>query len=453
MAEPVINESPGLGWLQRPLLADAVLVVGLAAVSLVWGRAVFLGGKAPILFGAGWSAAVAAWWITTGMALGVLLLRRRFPVSVLLVTAGVVGYHMARGWAALPADAAAPIALFSVVVRRPRAVSMAAAVGGLVAVLGWTSYVDHVDAMPQKTAFRGSYGDSRTLSAYQKKLVVGKDGLLVGIGKSGMTPTGRLPPTAWGGFPVLALVIGLAWLAGQSSRHRHAHLAALAQRARDLERDRVREAELATAAERARISRELHDVVAHGLSVMVIQAQGGAAELTTRPEHTQDALEAIITTGRQSLAEMRRLLGVLRDPAGQDPQLEPQQGIADLPLLVARLREAGMPIDLDIDELPPALPVAVQVSAYRTVQEALTNVVKHAGPGASAVVRLRHEDDLLVIAVTDDGRGPAPTDGDGHGLRGMRERAKLLGGDLQAGPRPGGGFQIRVRLPMGLTTA
>jgi signal transduction histidine kinase len=186
---------------------------------------------------------------------------------------------------------------------------------------------------------------------------------------------------------------------------------------------------------------------------MVIQAQGGAAELTTRPEHTQDALEAIITTGRQSLAEMRRLLGVLRDPAGQDPQLEPQQGIADLPLLVARLREAGMPIDLDIDELPPALPVAVQVSAYRTVQEALTNVVKHAGPGASAVVRLRHEDDLLVIAVTDDGRGPASTDGDGHGLRGMRERAKLLGGDLQAGPRPGGGFQIRVRLPMGLTTA
>jgi len=206
-----------------------------------------------------------------------------------------------------------------------------------------------------------------------------------------------------------------------------------------------RQAEQAAAAERARIARELHDIVAHHLSVVVLHAAGarasGGADLQT--------LEEIEHSGRQALTETRRLFGVLRDP-DEETGRAPQPGISDLPALAGSLRAAGLEVSLSIDGDHAALPPAVNVSAYRIVQEALTNVLKHAGP-ARAEVTVGCAESAVTIEVTDDGPGsqapPALTGG--QGLAGMRERVALFGGDLRAGPRPGGGFAVCARLPVG----
>ena len=212
-----------------------------------------------------------------------------------------------------------------------------------------------------------------------------------------------------------------------------------------------RQAEQATAAERARIARELHDIVAHHLSVVVLHAAGARASGGADPA----TLEEIEHSGRQALIETRRLFGVLRDPDEQTGRA-PQPGISELPALVGSLRAAGLEATLSIDGDHTALPPAVNVSAYRIVQEALTNVLKHAGP-ARAEVTVGCADRAVTIEVTDDGPGnPAPPAGPGEGevgggqgLAGMRERVALFGGDLRAGPRPGGGFTVRARLPIG----
>jgi signal transduction histidine kinase len=206
-----------------------------------------------------------------------------------------------------------------------------------------------------------------------------------------------------------------------------------------------RQAEQAAAAERARIARELHDIVAHHLSVVVLQAAGARA--SGRPAGA--VLEKIENSARQALEETSRLLNVLRDPE-EDAGLAPQPGIDDLDALAASVRAAGLPVNLVIDGGLAALPAAVGVSVYRIVQEALTNVLKHAGP-ARAEVTIGCEQDTVTIEVTDNGAGQhgnGQADG-GHGLAGMRERAAVFGGELTAGPRPGGGFAVRARLPLG----
>jgi signal transduction histidine kinase len=430
-------------WLRRPAVADAGLVLVLAVASVVWARVTFVDGKAEVLFGTGWVAVLIAWWTTAGIALGALFVRRRFPALVFLVTGAVALYHMSQGWGALPVDAAAPLALLSVVAHRRRAISTAITVGTLVAAFGWAQYTGRLDTAP-RSVFSGS---ASAIPLWKTQRVNPTPVAKVYLASHPPWRT-SLPSTGWGGFPVLGLVTGLAWLAGQNSRHRRAYLDTLLQRTRDLERDRTRQAEQAVAAERSRISRELHDVVAHGLSVIVVQAQGGAAELNTRPEHTRQALEAIVTTGRESLTEMRRMLDIVRGPMPNEAPWEPQPGLAALPHLVGRLRQAGLRVEIEAGGLS-GIPAGVDVSAFRMVQEALTNVVKHGGRDAAAMVRLRRSEELLHIEVTDDGIGPQSVGDSGHGLRGIRERVALLGGELDAGPGPDGGFQVRVRLPVG----
>ncbi|MEU3599745.1 sensor histidine kinase [Streptomyces sp. NPDC006798] len=255
---------------------------------------------------------------------------------------------------------------------------------------------------------------------------------------------------------ILTVPFALAWVLGDSVRTRRAYFAQLEERARRLEREREAQSKVAVAAERARIARELHDVVAHNVSVMVVQADGAAYVLDAAPDQAKQALETISTTGRQALAEMRRLLGVLR--TGDDPEsgeYVPQPDVQQIEDLVEQVRGSGLTVDFRIEGTPRPLPSGVELTAYRIVQEALTNTRKHGGPEAGASVRLVYFDDGLGLLVEDDGRGAAHelyedggADGQGHGLIGMRERVGMVGGTLDAGPRPGGGFRISALLPL-----
>jgi signal transduction histidine kinase len=238
----------------------------------------------------------------------------------------------------------------------------------------------------------------------------------------------------WSGAFFLVLAVG-AWLAGMVVRERR-EAAAL-----------EREAEAATLQERARMARELHDIVSHNLSVVVVQAAGARAQAGG----DESTLEKIERSGREALVEMRRLLGVLREDGTDKAALTPAPGIAQLPALVDGVRAAGLVVDLDVGEGCATLPPALDLSAYRIVQEALTNALKHAGAGAHARVALLRDEAGLTIAVVDDGavNGHVPPSGPGgHGLAGMRERVDLLGGELHAAPRADGGFAVAARLPI-----
>ncbi|MER5714526.1 sensor histidine kinase [Streptomyces sp. NPDC002132] len=248
----------------------------------------------------------------------------------------------------------------------------------------------------------------------------------------------------------------LAWVLGDSMRTRRAYFAQLEERASRLEKEREAQAKVAVAAERARIARELHDVVAHNVSVMVVQADGAAYVLDAAPDQAKKALETISSTGRQALAEMRRLLGVLRTGEHQESgEYVPQPDVEQIKDLVEQCSGSGLPVDFKVEGTPRPLPSGVELTAYRIVQEALTNTRKHGGPHAGASVRLVYFDDGLGLLVEDDGKG-APhelyeeggIDGQGHGLIGMRERVGMVGGTLDAGPRPGGGFRISALLPL-----
>lgn len=255
----------------------------------------------------------------------------------------------------------------------------------------------------------------------------------------------------------LTVTFALAWVLGDSLRTRRAYYQQLEERAARLEKEREAQAKVAVAAERARIARELHDVVAHNVSVMVVQADGGAYVLDSAPDQTRQALETISGTGRQALAEMRRLLGVLRtgEPARDGDEYVPQPGVEQLTELVDQVRGAGLTVDFKIEGTPRPLPSSVELTAYRIVQEALTNSRKHGGPRVGAHVRLHYGDGELSLLAEDDGRGAQAdlyeeggTDGLGQGLIGMRERVGMVGGNLHAGPRPGGGFRISAVLPL-----
>jgi signal transduction histidine kinase len=240
----------------------------------------------------------------------------------------------------------------------------------------------------------------------------------------------------------------IAWVLGDSVRYRRAYYAALEDRAARLEAERDAQAQVAAATERARIARELHDVVAHNVSVMVVQADGASYALDNDPGKAREALAAIASTGRQALAEMRRLLGVLRHDEGTDSGRAPLPGIAQLGELLEQTRAAGLPVTLTVEGVPQPLPDGAALAAYRIVQESLTNTRKHGGPQATAQVTLRYLEDALVLRITDDGQGPVTVpDGAGHGLNGMRERVAIYGGWVQAGPRPGGGYHVTARLP------
>jgi len=357
-----------LRLLRRPAALDAGLAALLAALSVwvVW-QLLYPPGISATKLGyqsgspqqlhwhaVGWLAVVCA-------ELAVLPGRRRLPVTVLAVTLGLaVAHSLLLPVTPAPADLAVAIAVYTVASARSRTVSAGATAAGLL-------------------------------------LAAGLDTLLVAVTASGSKALGGVWPVKSASLAVPVLVLAAAWLAGDSARTRRAYIAEVERRA--------------AAAERERISRELHDVIAHALSVMVIQAQGAGSALRRRqPGETGEALDAIVTTGRGALAETRRLLGVVRRPAGAEPELATQPRLGDLPALAARVRHAGTPVQLRVTGTVRPLADSIELSAYRIIQEALTNTMKHGGPGATAVVGAHYADTELIIEITDDGDRRVPAD-------------------------------------------
>ncbi|WP_449329157.1 sensor histidine kinase [Sphaerisporangium aureirubrum] len=284
-------------------------------------------------------------------------------------------------------------------------------------------------------------------------------GLALSLAAAGVSALGYAAAVAVSERPdwtqhAFALVLAVAvWVVGRSVRLRRAYLAELVDRAERLERARDADTRAARAEERSRIARELHDVVAHHVSVMTVQAAAARKVLDTRPEAAKDALVAIEEMGRTAMREMRGIVGVLRTD-GETGELTPQPGMEDLPGLVDQMREAGLRAQLWVEGDQRSLPPGIDLAAYRLVQEALTNSLRHAGPAARAWVTVRHEQSGLTVHVEDDGRGGpgaftrGPDDRPGHGLVGIRERVALYGGILRIGPRQGGGFEVRARFPL-----
>jgi signal transduction histidine kinase len=339
----------------------------------------------------------------TALLAGAVVMRRRAPAAAFAVGA-VAGLWALAGNAASGADVALLILLYTVAAYRPRRLSIPALltclVGGIAAMLFWS---------PSPVG-------------------------------------GPLLDQVLGGGALFGGTSLLAWVLGDSMRYRRGYYAALEDRAARLEAERDAQAKVAAAAERARIARELHDVIAHHVSVMVVQADGARYALRSDPRTTETALAAIASTGRQALTEMRRLLGVLRT-AGDQAALAPVPGLGELRELLDQARGAGLAVTYTLSGTPRELPEGAELAAYRVVQESLTNTRKHAGLAASAAVTLRYEPDGLSVEVTDDGMATAAGDGGGHGLAGMRERIEMYGGTVEAGPQAGGGFRVLARLP------
>ncbi|WP_328943490.1 histidine kinase [Streptomyces sp. NBC_00250] len=261
----------------------------------------------------------------------------------------------------------------------------------------------------------------------------------------------RFPRGSWDQHVVPTLwTYALVALLGIAVRSRKDHTASLVDRARRLEIERDQEVRLAAAAERTRIAREMHDIIGHNLSVITGLADGGRYAAAKNPERATQALDAIGTTSREALAELRRLLGVLRDDE-QEAARDPQPTLADLDTLITGVRKAGLPVRFDAvgtPDAPPAQPLTpgAQLTVYRTVQEALTNTLKHAGEGASATVLLTYAPGEVRAEITNTG-APAPAAPPGQGLTGMRERAALYDGTLESGPLPTGGWRVTLTLP------
>jgi signal transduction histidine kinase len=276
------------------------------------------------------------------------------------------------------------------------------------------------------------------------------------------------PDTSTGPVVVEALFavfgIALCWTLGEFVGARRAYDVEVEARLHLLETERDQATRIAVAEERGRIARELHDVVAHAVSVMVVQADGAGYAIQSDPELAQRALRTISETGRGALGELRRLLDVLRNDESEGEPRVPQPDAHALADLAERMRAAGVPVALEVGELGD-LPAGVSLGVYRIVQESLTNTLKHAGRGASAAVRVTRTGDLVEVLVSDDGAGrahelvPAARNGrapvrlpGGNGLIGMRERAHVYGGTLEVGPAPGGGWQVRAELPVRLAS-
>lgn len=350
--------------------------------------------------------------------------RTRPAMSVTLVYTCAL-LHVVAGFPILPVDVVVPFALYSVALHGPRWAHRTGIVGAIV----------------------GS--------------------LVVGAGLA--LPYDRVAAVM---LTVLSASIFLvAWAFGLVRRSRREHLEALVDRAQRLEVERDQQAIIATAAERARIAREMHDIVAHSLSVIIAQADGGRYAAARDPEAASRSLGTIAETGRAALTDMRRLLGVLREaPAGggvgrtapgvlpgpahgddgppPGAATTPQPAVEDVEQLVAQMRASGMRVSSVRLGTPRHLPPGAGLTVYRIAQESLTNVLKHAGPDPGVTVMIQWQPTAVCLEVSDDGRGAAAdTDGLGQGLLGMRERATMFGGTVTAGPRPGGGFRVRATLP------
>jgi signal transduction histidine kinase len=245
-------------------------------------------------------------------------------------------------------------------------------------------------------------------------------------------------------WPLLFFTI--SWTVGYGLGQKFEEADEAKERAAHLEREREEQARLAVAEERARIARELHDIVGHSVSVMTVQAAGVRMLLKPEQEREREALLVVEQTGREALAEMRRLVGVLRRPE-ESPALAPQPSLEHVDKLVAQAREAGLPVELRVEGEPVELPAGVDLTAYRIVQEGLTNATKHSG-AEHAEVLVRYDNGHVELTISDDGKGDGGGDSGGHGLVGMRERVSVYGGDIEAGPRPEGGYALRARLPI-----
>lgn len=272
----------------------------------------------------------------------------------------------------------------------------------------------------------------------------------LGISAAAVTVTSAAVPAMQAPGEILfsAGAIGGAWLAGKYAGGRQRRADQMTDYAARLERDQDRLAQAALAGERARIARELHDIVAHSVSVMGVQAGAARLSMNIDPDRARQVLISIEETAREAVGELHRLLGVLRAD-NQPPELAPQPGLADLPGLLAQTQEAGVAVTLTVEGEVVSLPAGVDLAAYRIVQEALTNARKHAAP-CTASVRLAYVDSCLTLEVRDTGRQPRRPGGghsEGHGLVGMRERAVVYGGSLEAGPDTAGGFRVHAVIP------
>jgi signal transduction histidine kinase len=390
-----------------PMALDALLAVGLTALSLVViaGGARDLGSYDPVSL------------VLLVLQTLPLVFRRRYPLVVLAVTAGATVVHAALAAEALNATLGFLVALYTVGERVDRR--------------------------------------SSSLAALATGLAIGT---LIAL---------RAPmPAALSGFVQTELAVFVAWVLGTWSRDRRAHIETIEERARRLEHEREERAERAVVAERERIARELHDVVAHHVSVIVIQAGAALRALDRRPTDARAAVEAIDGTGRQALGDMRRMLGIL-DRAGADGKAGTSGGSADalapmpsldrLGELLEQVRAVGLPVELSVAGEPRPLEPGLELSAYRIIQEALTNVLKHA-PGSRARVTVRYGQSALDVEIVDQGLGEGRTRQmhefaeSGHGLIGMRERVAIFGGVFEAGPY-GRGFRVAAMLPLGAATS
>jgi signal transduction histidine kinase len=337
------------------------------------------------------------------------------------------------------ASAAVLVMTLPLAVRRRRPlIAVGAAVAGFSAIFATTDLSSGDDAfVPWVVMLVASY----TAGAYTHGRAIVVGALFTLVFPVVITTTDQ-DGFSVGGLIFFALIAFPPYVAGVAVARRRRREQALESHAAALEAGR----EAAVAKERARIARELHDVVAHGVSVIVVQAQGGARMVRTEPGEAEDAFAAIERTGRQALEEMRRLLGMLR-AADEAAVLAPNPGVERIGDLIDDVRSAGLPVELQVEGAPAALPPGVDVSAYRIVQEALTNALKHAGP-AHAQVRMHYLSGAVELEISDDGTGASTsTHRGGHGLIGMRERVAFYGGQLDAGARPSGGYRIRARLP------
>jgi signal transduction histidine kinase len=254
------------------------------------------------------------------------------------------------------------------------------------------------------------------------------------------------PRSGVGNFIVGSIIFTIVWAIAFGVGRKSVEADEAKERAARAEGEREERARSAVTEERARIARELHDVVGHSVSVMTVQASAVRRLLRPEQQREREALLIVEQTGREALAEMRRMVGVLRRPE-EAPALAPQPSLEHLGKLVEQAREAGLPVELRVEGEPLPLPAGVDLTAYRLVQEGLTNALKHAR-AERAEVLVRYSDGDIEVTVSDDGRGAGSGDGGGHGLVGMRERVAVYGGDLEAGPRPEGGYRLRAKLPL-----
>jgi signal transduction histidine kinase len=381
----------------RPLVSDVALAVALAALATVTGLALVAPRAQPAPPA---TPAIVAWAVALAAP---LVVRRRWPLTVLAVTT----VHFPLYWA----------------------------VGQLNEIASWL-------VLGVAVYSAGAYGDPR-----RARWVYGACLLwLLGVAlwpslRGGATPI-ELAATAL--FDALPFLLG--WPLGVMMRRLRDLRAALEERNRQLDQRRDADARRAVLEERVRIARELHDVVAHHVSVMGVQAAVARRLFDRDPAEAVAAIGSVEAAGRQAIADLQQLVGVLRRQEEGD-DLAPQPSLRRLPELVEHMRQAGLPVELSVSGPPQPLPAGVELSAYRIIQEALTNTLKHAGP-ARAGVAVRYDHGTVEVEVVDDGQGPPPARPatGGKGLVGMRERVSLYGGRLEAGARPGGGFRVHAVL-------